>query len=315
MPVTSDSSANGAAPTSVLIAGASGLIGGELVKQLTANGFAVTRLVRRTPRGADERQWDPASGTLDPSVMDGVDAVINLSGASIARIPWTKKYKQTILDSRLQVTSALVGAMNRAATPPTAFLSGSAVGIYGDQPSARLADGAPEGTGFLADVVRQWEAAAAERPAATRLVTLRTGLVIANGGALKQLILPTKLGLAVRVGTGGQYWPWISLHDEAAAIRHLVASRVEGPVNLAGPDPATSDRATAYLAKKLHRPYNFVFPERIVSLVMGEAGRELLLSSQKMVPTTLLADGFTFRHETVEQAIDAVFEGDGAAKK
>lgn len=291
----------------VLVSGASGMIGTELVRQLVADGHRVQRLVRRRPQNADEHNWAPSAGMIDAGLMDSVDAVINLSGAPLDKIPWTTSYKKKILDSRLQTTHAIAEAMTRAADPPSTFLCASAVGIYGDRPAARLADGAERGIGFLADVVADWEEAANIAPAGTRVVNLRTGIVVGEGGgALKPLLLVTKLGLGARVGTGGQHWPWISLHDEAAAIRHLLRSTVAGPVNLAGPTPATSDRLTSYLAKKLHRPYAFVLPEKAISIGMGEAGRELLLTSQKVLPTTLLDDGFVFRDETVEQSVDAL---------
>ncbi|MCU1638729.1 MAG: nucleoside-diphosphate sugar epimerase [Microbacteriaceae bacterium] len=288
------------------MSGASGLIGTELVRQLREDGHDVQRLVRRQPQAADEHNWAPSAGMIDANLMDATDAVVNLSGASLGRIPWTSGYKKKILESRIKTTEALAEAMSRAARPPSVFLSASAVGIYGDRPADRLADGAQRGTGFLADVVDTWEQTAAIRPESTRLVNFRTGIVVGRGGALAALLRVTKLGLGSRFASGGQHWPWISLYDEAAAIRHLLTSSLRGPVNLAGPASATSDRLTAYLAKRLHRPYAFVLPETVVSAGMGEAGRELLLASQKVVPTKLLADGFEFRHESVEAAIDAL---------
>lgn len=295
-------------PLKVLVSGASGLIGAELVTQLRGDGHEVHRLVRRDPRAPDEHNWAPSSGMLDAGLMDSMDAVVNLSGAPLGRIPWTAGYKKKILDSRLETTNALAQAMGRASTPPSVFLSASAVGIYGDRPADRLTDDAKRGEGYLADVVDAWERASEIRPDETRLVNLRTGIVVGRGGALAPLLRITKIGVGSRIGTGGQHWPWISLYDEAAAIRHLLLSNVSGTVNLAGPVPATSDRLTKYLARKLHRPYSFVLPERIVSLGMGDAGRELLLSSQKVIPTKLLADGFQFRHDTVESAVDALLE-------
>jgi uncharacterized protein (TIGR01777 family) len=289
----------------VLVSGASGMIGTELIRQLELDGIAVHTLVRRAPRSATEHNWAPSAGMLDESVLDTMDAVINLSGASISRIPWTGGYKKKILDSRLQTTRTLTEAMNRASTPPSVFLCASAVGIYGDRPAARLDDEAARGEGFLADVVEAWEQAAHTAPEHTRVITFRTGVVIGDGGAMTPLTLLTRFGIGSRIGTGGQHWPWISLYDEAAAIRHLLTSTLSGSVNLAGPTPATSDRVTRALAHRLHRPHAFVLPEALVKVGMGEAGRELLLASQLVVPTRLVADGFVFRHETVESAIDA----------
>lgn len=292
-------------PLKILIAGGSGFIGQELIRQLQDDGHEVFTLVRREPTNANEINWAPSAHMLDSSVMDEVNAVINLSGASIGRLPWTKGYKKQILDSRVQATRTLVEAMARATKPPAVFLSGSAVGIYGDRPGERLTEESTRGAGFLGDVVEGWEQAAQLRPAKTRLVTLRTGIVIGNGGSLAPVVALTRLGLGTRLGTGGDIWPWISLYDEAAAIRHLLTSKLSGPVNLVGPTPATSDRITRFVAKKLHRWYLLVAPTPAINLLLGDAGPALLLSSQQISPTRLLADGFRFRDTTVEQAIDA----------
>lgn len=293
-------------PLRVLIAGASGMIGTELQRQLREDGHTVLTLVRRQPKNDTEFAWSPESRVLDFRILESVDAVVNLSGASISRIPWTSGWKKQILESRVNATRALAEAMGMASTPPKVFASGSAVGIYGDRPAVRLDEAASRGEGFLADVVDAWEQAALLAPEKTRVVLARTGLVIGPGGAMTPLRLLTGLGAAARIGTGGQHWPWISLYDEAAALRHLLTSSLSGPVNLAGPTPATSDRVTRELAKAMHRWHLFTLPEKLISIGMGEAGRELLLASQKMIPQALLDDGFTFRHETVEQAIDAL---------
>lgn len=290
----------------VLISGASGLIGTELQRQLREDGHEVLTLVRRSPRTETEFTWSPESRVVDFQILDSVDAVINLSGASIARIPWTRGWKKQILTSRVEATRTLAEAMGKASTPPRVFISGSAVGFYGDRPAVRLTEDAAPGTGFLSEVVQEWEQAASLAPESTRVVFARTGLVVGRGGAMTPLRLLTGLGAAARIGTGGQHWPWISLYDEAAAFRHLLTSPVRGPVNLAGPTPATSDRMTRALAAAMKRWHLFTLPEKLISVMMGEAGRELLLSSQKVIPRALLDDGFVFRDQTVEQAIDAL---------
>ncbi|WIE55485.1 TIGR01777 family oxidoreductase [Curtobacterium sp. MCBD17_003] len=295
------------APLSVLVAGASGFIGTPLVAALRAAGHHVTTLVRREPTSPYEFRWQPGVADLDPAVVDGADVVVNLAGASIARLPWTAARRRAVRSSRLDATRTLVTAMQRAATPPNAFLSGSASGYYGDRPADRLIESADPGAGFLAEVCTAWEAAASEAPSTTRTVLLRTGLVLGpDGGALAPVLPLTRLGLGSRLGTGGQYWPWISLEDEVAAIVHLCSSEVAGPVNLAGPTPALADHVLRRVAQDLHRPYALTVPETVLRLALRDAADELLLASQLLVPAVLQADGYTFRHETVEQAVDAL---------
>ena len=292
-------------PQRIVVAGASGLIGVELVRQLREQGDEVVRLVRGTPSAPDEVNWAPASGVLDDGVLDGTDAVVNLAGASIGRIPWTPKYRRTLVESRIGPTRLLAEAMGRVANPPKAFLSASAVGFYGDRPGVRLTEDSEPGKGFLPRLVEDWEAAARLAPWRTRVVHLRTAVVVApKGGGLGPVKTLTSFGLGARFGSGGQVWPWISLYDEAAAIRHLLRSRLRGAVNLAGPTPATSDRITHDYARLMRRPYLFVVPEAFVRL-LGEAGQRLLLDSATVLPVKLEADGFRWRDETVDSAIAA----------
>ncbi|GAA1513090.1 hypothetical protein BJ978_002243 [Agromyces terreus] len=290
----------------VLIAGASGFIGTALVDRLTGDGHEVTKLVRRRAQSDDEVAWSPAAGIIDFTVMDRVDAVVNLSGASLAHLPWTKGYRTEILESRVSATRTLADAMRKARTPPAVFLSGSAVGFYGDRPGELLAESSPVGSGFLAEVVQKWEHAARLAPSETRTVEFRTGLVIGDGGAMRRVGTLTKLGVSARLGTGGQHWPWVALDDEVGAIVHLLDSELTGPVNLVGPTPATADRVMRAMAERMHRPYALAVPERVLELALGQAAEELLLASQKVTSQRLVDDGFAFAHTSVESAVDAM---------
>lgn len=287
----------------VLISGASGLIGSELTRQLEAAGHTVLRLVRRQPRSRAEFRWDPATLTLDPAVLDGVDAVINLAGASIGRLPWTKSYRRQIMESRVQATRTLTDAMRRSATPPAVLLNASAVGIYGNRPGEELTEESAPGADFLATVVTTWEAEARLAPESTRVVMLRTGLVLAKGGALKPLLPIVRLGLGGPLGRGSQMWPWVSLHDEAAAIVHLLTSELSGPVNLAGPTPATANDVIRAVATALRRPFFVPVPEFVLTLALQDAARQLLLADQRVSSAKLAADGFRFTHRTAAEAV------------
>jgi uncharacterized protein (TIGR01777 family) len=287
----------------VLISGASGLIGTELTRQLTAAGHTVLRLVRRPARTRDEFRWDPATLSLDPLVFDGVDAVVNLSGASIGRLPWTKDYRRQILESRVQATRTLTDAMRRSATPPPVLLNGSAVGVYGSRPGEELTEDSWPGSDFLATVVRAWEAEALLAPESTRVVMLRTGLVLDQGGALKPLLPIAKLGLGGPLGRGTQKWPWVSLHDEAAAIVHLLTSELTGPVNIVGPTPASANEVVRAVSEALRRPFGIPVPAAVLTLVLQDAARQLLLADQKVSSAKLQADGFRFTHKTAAEAI------------
>ncbi|MFB2555909.1 TIGR01777 family oxidoreductase [Herbiconiux liangxiaofengii] len=292
------------ASRTVLIAGGSGFIGTELARQLRADGHTALILVRRPARTTTERAWDPEARWIPSAVIEGVDAVVNLSGASISRLPWTLQYKREILQSRVLATSTLSDAILRADNPPEVFLSGSAVGFYGDRPGEVLTETSPLGTGFLAKVTDAWERAAAPAAARTRVVTARTGLVVGKGGgALKPLNLLAKLGLAGPIGSGEQIWPWISLHDEAAALRHLLFSELDGPVNLAGPQPATAAEVVRTLAEDLHRPYWLPVPAWALKTALADAGRDLLLADQHVSSQKLLFDGFVFRDQNVDEAL------------
>lgn len=283
-----------------VVAGGSGFIGRALVKELRSLGWSVTTLVRRTPTSDTEVQWNPATGDLDPAVLSGADAVINLAGSSISRMPWTDAVKADIVESRRAATTTIVSAVNEAGTPPRVLINASAVGFYGSRGDEVLTEKSSRGTGFLADVTVDWEKWASM--SSTRTVLIRTGLVLGRGGALAPLTFATLAFLGGRVGTGTQWWPWISLRDEVRAIIHLIDSTVSGPVNLVGPEPATAKTITATLARVLGRPHLLGIPPLALKL-FGQAGEELLQSSQRIEPTVLVKDGFEFEHATPEAAI------------
>lgn len=300
-----DEFSTGTPPRRVLIAGASGMIGTPLTRLLLNQGHAVHTLVRREPRDGTEHQWSPDLNTIDSGIMEHTDVVINLSGASIGKIPWTKSHKEAILSSRIDTAKTLANAISHATTPPSLLIQGSAVGFYGERGDEDLNESSGPGEGFLADVVRQWEGAAA--PAAgphTRVCFARTGVVMGGGGAMAPLRLQTLLGVGGRIGPGTQWWPWISLHDEVRALAYLVGHDTDQTIfNLVGPTPATSFELTRALASALTRPHWLGLPSFAIKALMGEAGEALLLTSQKVHGQTLEVIGFTFDDQTVDQAI------------
>ncbi len=289
----------------ILISGASGLIGTRLVDRLREAGCEVRTLVRRESEGETEWRWQPERHVVPAEAIEWADVLIGLSGASLAKLPWTKGYRREILDSRLDTTRTLATAIRHSPEPPEAWVNASAVGYYGDRPGEELTEESGAGSGFLADVVRQWEAATAQAEKATRVVHARTGLVLAKGGALKPLMLATSLGAGAAIGPGTQHWPWIALEDEAAALAHLaLRSVLSGPVNLASPQAATSEEVTRALAARMRRPHIFRLPAWLLKPVMGMAAQELLLADQRSVPGRLLEDGFAFGLPALADAVD-----------
>lgn len=292
----------------ILIAGGSGLIGTAVKEELGRLGHEVRCLVRSAPRNDSDWQWDPAAGSVPSEAIDWADSLIGLSGASLSRLPWTRRYRGQILGSRVEATRTLAKAIDGSANPPRIWVNASAIGYYGNRPGEVLDESARRGSGFLAEVVGQWEEAA-KVSGKSRVVKVRTGIVVASRGAFRPLILATRLGLGSRIGSGTQHWPWISLRDEARAIVHLATkSKIFGPVNLVGPNPATSVECTRALAAALRRPHWLWLPSWLLRLVMGRAADELLLSDQQVVPKLLESEGFEFEHSTVDSAITAMFE-------
>ena len=290
----------------VLISGASGLVGTEVARQLLEAGHEPVKLVRRAVKAPDEVSWNPSRGEIDPEVMESVDAVVNLAGATTGRIPWTKKYKKEIVSSRIDSTRTLVTAINRAENPPTVLVSGSASGFYGEGGSAWLTEDSPKGKGFLSDLAHNWEQEAMKAKA--RVVLVRTNLVMSRKrGALGPLMPLLKLGVGGPIGSGKQFWAWINLVDEAAAIIHLLKTPgVHGPFNLTAPEPATCEQMIVGLGKAINRPTFFRIPEFAMKLLIGEAAEELLLVSQKMTANKLMTSGFRFRYPDLQSSINWV---------
>ncbi|MFC7450616.1 TIGR01777 family oxidoreductase [Rhodococcus daqingensis] len=290
----------------VTIAGSSGLIGSSLVASLRADGHEVRRLVRRTTAGPDEYRWAPEHGTIDAHALDGADAVVNLCGAGIGDKRWTGTYKQLLRDSRIVSTDVISRAVATAGVPT--LVNASAVGIYGDTGERVVDESAPPGSGFLAELCRDWEGATdPARAAGVRTVLLRSGTVISpRGGLLGRLRPLFRFGLGGRLSTGRQYLSWISLEDELEAITFALRSEtLAGPVNLTGPSPATNASFTAELGRALHRPSPWVVPAVAVRALVGEFADEAVLVGQRALPTALEHAGFTFHHNTIGEAIDA----------
>ncbi|HVL62036.1 MAG TPA: TIGR01777 family oxidoreductase [Microbacterium sp.] len=293
-------------PRRVVVAGASGLIGAALVDSLRADGAAVTRLVRRPAQAPDEVEWLTGDAPLDPAVLEGADAVVGFNGASIGRFPWTAAYKHTLVWSRIAPTQALARAVRELGADAPAFVASSAVGFYGSAPRGVITEESPKGDSFLADLCGEWESAARGAGPHARVSLLRTAPVVHADGVLKPLLLLTKLGVSGPIGRGTQIWPWISLDDEVAGIRHVIAHDIDGPVNLTGPTPAHANDLGFALAVRLNRPYLVRAPEWALRLALGSDATEALLTTDADVrPDVLESTGFTFAHRTVEDAVAA----------
>ncbi|MEV6015254.1 MULTISPECIES: TIGR01777 family oxidoreductase [unclassified Streptomyces] len=294
----------------IVIAGASGLIGSALARSLSAEGHEVVRLVRREPRSPNEVRWDPQRQRIDAVGLIGCAAVVNLAGAPVAGRPWTRAYKRMIRDSRVLGTATLAEAVASLDEPPRVFVNGSAIGFYGDTGDRAVDESAPPGDGFLPSVCVEWEEAAAPaQEAGVRTVIPRTGLVVAReGGAWARLIPLFKAGAGGRMGNGRQYWSPIALHDEVAAIRHLIDTEsLSGPVNLTAPDPLTNAEITAAMGRVLHRPTLLTAPAPLLRLALGDMAEDVL-GSQRVLPTRLLESGFTFAFPSIEAALRAALD-------
>ncbi len=292
------------ASTTIAVTGASGLIGRALVPALRAQGHHVLRLVRSTATAPDEVHWDPKSGTVDLKALHGTQAVIHLAGAEVGDHRWSDSYKAEIRDSRVLGTQTIAKAMASLDPKPAVLVAGSAIGWYGDTGDKAVDESSPAGTGFLADVVRDWEAAAdPAREAGIRVAHARTGLVVAkDGGAWARLFPIFRLGLGGKLGSGRQYWSWISLRDEVSALMFLVDTAISGPVNLTAPNPATNAEVTAAMGNVLGRPTLFPVPAIALKTALGEFSTEIL-SSARVLPKVLEQSGFTWQDRDIASAI------------
>jgi hypothetical protein len=288
----------------VLISGASGLVGTELQKQLIAQGHTPVVLVRGKTTQANQVHWSPATGEFDHTVLETIDAVVNMAGATTGKLPWTKKYKKELIQSRIDSTKTLVQAMVKATNKPKVFVSGSASGFYGDSGNTMLTETAPRGEGFLADLAVAWEREAMKAPNGVRVVLARTTMVLSRKkGALGRLLPILRAGVGGKLGNGKQWWAWISLPDEARAIIHLINTEsASGPYNLTAPEPATCKELIQELGKALKRPTLIPVPAFALKLAFWEGAQELLLCSQKMSADRLLSTGFVFEHPTLKSA-------------
>lgn len=290
----------------IAVSGSTGLIGSPLVEALTERGADVVRLVR-PPRtaGVGTLLWDPDRGTIDRAGLEGVDAVIHLSGENVFG-RWSAAKKQRIRESRVGTTRLISDTIAGLHQRPAALLAASAIGYYGDQGAEELTERSPAGNDFLAEVAREWEAATASAArAGVRVVNMRFGVVLTpSGGALGKMLPPFRLGVGGPVGSGRQYVSWIERDDLTRAIQHLLERQdLAGPVNMTAPTPVTNREMTSILGKVLRRPAVLPVPSFALTMAFGAEGAELLKSGQRVLPERLTATGFTFRFPTLEPAL------------
>lgn len=301
----------------IAITGASGLIGRSLATSLTNDGHQVVPVVRRPTSGAAESiEWNPANGTIEAAKFEGVDAVVHLAGAGIGDKRWSDSYKREILESRTKGTALLASTLASLTTPPSVMVSGSAIGYYGDTGDTAVDETAPAGNDFLAKVCVDWEAAAAPAiEAGIRVPFLRTGIVLtADGGALAKMLPLFRFGLGGRMGSGKQWWSWISMADEIGAIRWLIDHDISGPVNATAPSPVTNREFTKALGEAMHRPTLAPVPSFGPKLLLGgELADALLFTSTRVLPSVLEDSGYSFAHPTIEAGLKDVLTSKAAA--
>jgi len=287
----------------VAVTGATGLIGTALVAQLKSDGYQVQKLVRRPVRTADEVFWDPIKGEIDTNSLEGVDAVFHLAGASVGGKRWSAAYRSEILNSRLLGTTTIATACEQL--KPSVFISASAIGHYGETGNRAVTEADGGGGDFLSIVCREWEAAASLAPS-VRTIKLRSGIVLdPTGGALGQMLPIFKFGVGGKLGSGKQWWSWITLHDQIRAMIFLLNSKIDGPVNLTAPNPVTNQEFTAALAHAMKRPAFFPAPAFALRAVLGGFSSELL-GSKRVIPKVLTDAKFEFDYPFVASALTAL---------
>ncbi|MEU7891641.1 TIGR01777 family oxidoreductase [Nonomuraea sp. NPDC049152] len=294
----------------IIVTGASGLLGQALVGALTEEGEQVVRLVRRPPTSGDESLWQPDKGLVDQAVLEGAEAVVHLAGAGLGEHRWSDAYRREIVDSRMSGTRTLVTALKGLNRPPQLLLSASGAGFYGDTGDRVTDESGPRGEGFLAELCERWEAEARKaEQAGIRTAQLRTAITLsARGGALKQLLPVFRMGLGAPLGSGRQWWAWISLDDWIRAVLHILRNRgIEGPVNVAAPEPVTNKEFTTALGRAMKKPtMPIAVPGFALRAGLGGLADEGLLIGQRAVPSKLLDSGFRFLHPTLDEALAAV---------
>jgi uncharacterized protein (TIGR01777 family) len=294
----------------ILVSGVSGPIGAALLPSLKTRGYEVTRLVRGAATGDDQISWNPAK-PIAPDTVSRFDAVIHLAGESIVG-RWTKTKKAKIRDSRVVGTTHLAQALAQAKRKPEVFISSSAIGYYGDRGNEILKEKSMPGTGFLADVCRDWEAATqAAAQAGIRTVQMRTGVVLSStGGALGKMLTPFKMGVGGKIGDGRQWMSWIDVQDMVGAIHHVLKSDLlQGPVNMVAPKPVTNAEFTKTLGSVLSRPTILPMPAFAVKFAFGEMGETVLLGSQRVEPAQLVVSGYPFRFTSLRASLENLLNG------
>ena len=300
----------------MLITGSTGLVASALIRSLESKNHEIVRLVRSTPSGdANQILWNPESGTLAAEQLEGLDAVVHLAGESIAEGRWTAEKKARIRESRLKGTRLLSETLGTLNKKPQVMVSASAVGFYGSRGDEVLDEHSASGADFLAEVCREWELAT--QPAAlagVRVVNLRLGVILSGkGGALPKMLLPFKMGVGGKLGSGKQYLSWIALDDVVGVIEYAIANdELRGPVNTVAPEPVTNYKFTKTLGQVLSRPTIFPVPAFAARLLFGEMADATLLASQRAAPTRLVESGYNFRYPDLEGALRHALNKDGS---